>query len=487
MKERHERVHHESEREGRSTTFRMRLPTDAAGGARSRRSEKFHIATFGCRTNQADSASIRADFLDRDYVETGDWLEASVIVVNSCTVTHRSDQQVRQLVRRFRRGNPLARLIVTGCYAQRDSGSIARIAGVDAVVGNSHKSQLVQLSEHLGGPRERRLSPPSYPQPAAVFRQDFSQVGAAEWTPGDDPLKERTRPFVKIQDGCDAKCAYCIIPVVRGPSRSLAPQQILRHVRDLSARGFREVVLTGIHLGTYGMHLQPRFPLHRLLEGIVAIEGLGQMRLSSIEPMELSRRVIDLAANCGGKIAPHFHICLQSGCDRTLRKMLRPYRTARFAAIVEEIREKIPEAGIGTDIIVGFPGETEEDHQQSVDFVRRMPFTYLHVFPYSDRGGTPASQMRSKVDASTIKRRSREFRRISERKNRLFRRSFAGKRLSVLTLSEEKEGMRSALSGNYLKARVDVSIPANRIVVLEVAGEEDGYLLLRKPSSPRSS
>ncbi len=432
--------------------------------------EKFHIATFGCRTNQADSAALRQDFIDSAYRETAHARDADVIVVNSCTVTHRSDQQVRQLVRRFRRENPEARLLVTGCYAQRDAQSLARIPGVNAVVGNTHKSRLVQL----GGALPPR--PPSGSELAAIYLDDFSKVRQIDLTAATQ-TGGRTRPFVKIQDGCDAKCTYCIIPAVRGPSRSVPPQQILQQVRELVAQGFKEVVLTGIHIGTYGMHLQPRFPLDRLLETMLETPGLQRVRISSIEPMELSRRIIALAAESGGRIAPHFHICLQSGCDRTLRRMLRPYKTSRFASIVEEIRERLPEAGIGTDVIVGFPGETEDDHLESLDFVKRMPFTYLHVFPYSDRSGTAASAMREKVAPPDIQRRSRQFRRLSESKNRRFRHSFIGKSLSVLTLEQLQDGQRTSISSNYLKVKVDSAVAPNQILDVAPTRESGGYLV----------
>ncbi len=437
--------------------------------------KKFYIATFGCRTNQADSAAIREDLVSREFEETQECRQADVIVVNSCTVTHRSDQQVRQLTRSLRRQNPAARLVVTGCYAQRDPRSLARITGVDAVVGNSHKGDIGSIVSAF---ECEEIHPPDHGEIAAIYRDDFRSVAAMEMTPATE-TGGRTRPFVKIQDGCDAKCTYCIIPYVRGPSRSVPPQIVLRQLAQLVENGFKEVVLTGIHMGSYGVHLKPRYSLDRLLREIAAVPGLQRIRLSSIEPMQLSRRVIALAANCE-KIAPHFHICLQSGSDRILKKMLRPYKTSRFASIVEEIRRCIPDAAIGTDVIAGFPGESEEDHRQTLEFIGRMPFTYLHVFPYSDRSGTAASRLTEKVDSRTIKRRSKELRQISEDKNRAFRRRFLGQFLSVLTLSEKKDGMRTALSGNYLKAKLDPSMPSNQLVQARVVAEDpDGYQVLQ--------
>ena len=439
----------------------------------------FHIATFGCRTNQADTAALRDEFFQSSFEETDDSSRADVVVVNSCTVTHRSDQQVRQLVRRFRRRNPEAKLVVTGCYAQRSPRELASIPGVTAVVGNSHKGRLVQLTELVS------VNPAGFTELAPVYRDSFDGSRALEPSPARR-TGGRTRPFVKIQDGCDARCTYCIIPSVRGPGRSLPPDEVLGQVGRLVGLGFREIVLTGIHLGTYGRHLDPPFRLHRLLEELLQIEHLERLRLSSIEPMELSRKVVRIIQKSRGVIAPHFHICLQSGCNRTLKRMLRPYTVDRFAGLVEEIRSRIPEAGIGTDVIAGFPGEKEKEYRESRRFVERMPFSYLHVFPYSDRSGTVASQMGDKVATTTIRRRCRELRQISDSKNSQFRRGFIGERLSALTLDQMEAGRRSVITGNYLKGLANPSLEPNRIVTLKVVGEDDaGRLLLGDyPCSP---
>jgi threonylcarbamoyladenosine tRNA methylthiotransferase MtaB len=434
---------------------------------------KFYIATFGCRTNQADSAAIRQRFLHSSIEETHEHREADFIVLNTCTVTHRSDQQVRQLTRKMRRENRNAKIIVTGCYAQRDPGALADIVGVDAVIGNTHKGALVQISESLSAGYS---SPGVKDCEVPVFRDDFLENRSLESTPAEF-VGGKTRPYVKIQDGCDAKCAYCIIPEVRGPSRSVPPEKVLKQVRELIDAGFAELVLTGIHIGTYGMYLRPRYPLDRLLAEIVALPGLGRLRLSSIEPMELSQRVIELAA-ANDRIAPHFHICLQSGSDRILRRMLRPYNTERFARIVNRIRELIPDAGIGTDVIVGFPGETAEDHEETVRFLEHRPFTYVHVFPYSDRPGTRASGFGEKVESKLINVRSQELRELSLNKNAEFRRGFLGKRLSVLTLTEKRDGMREAVAGNYLKVKLDGQFEGNRLISGRVVRENGEHLVL---------
>ena len=437
--------------------------------------KKFHLATFGCRTNQADSAALRDDFLSQGYLETPAWRQARIIVVNSCTVTHRSDQQVRQLARKFSRGNPGAQIIVTGCYAQRDPQQLAEIPGVAVVVGNTHKHQLVEIAgTELAN---ERVLPPQYDDIARIYRDDFQKVRVLDSSAAAQP-GARTRPFVKIQDGCDSKCSYCIIPLVRGPSRSVPPGRILQQVRELVQLGFKEVVLTGIHLGTYGRYLKPCFSLDRLLARLTAIPGLARVRLSSIEPMELSDRVLQLAAE-SDKLAPHFHLCLQSGSESILKRMQRPYSISRFGSMVSQIHSSLPDAAIGTDVIVGFPGETDEDHKQTRAFVERMPFTYLHVFPYSDRPGTKATLLGQKVDPQVKQQRGRELRQISEEKNRAFRRRFLGRRLSVLTLTEDQGGMRDALSANYLRAQVPASVPPNQIIDGLVTQEQGNTLVLR--------
>jgi threonylcarbamoyladenosine tRNA methylthiotransferase MtaB len=251
---------------------------------------------------------------------------------------------------------------------------------------------------------------------------------------------------------------------------------IVDQVKSLLNKGFREIVLTGIHMGTYGLHMKPKVPLNTLIEKIINLSGKWRLRLSSIEPMQLSLKIIDQAAD-SEKIAPHFHICLQSGSDRLLKKMLRPYSTSRFASIVENIHKKIPHAGIGTDVISGFPGETDEDHRQTVEFLNELPFTYFHVFPYSDRSGTQASGLPGKVPSTIIRTRCQELRELSNQKNTKFRHSFIGNDVSVLTLSDTRNGLRESLSGNYLKVLVSESNPENALFKVKVTGEEEGFLL----------
>lgn len=435
------------------------------------RERTFYISTFGCRANQADSAALRLSLREAGYREIPGEDGAGLIVVNSCTVTRRSDQQVRQFIRRMRRRNPSARIVMTGCYAQRDPLNLAEKGLADLIIGNNRKQNLVEILENCpelesGRPEDR------------VFWEELDSGRSFDLDVGD-PGENQTRPQMKIQDGCSAACTYCIVPTVRGASRSVPPAEVLEGIRKYIGLGYREIVLTGIHLGIYGMNLVPRTSLAELLEEITRLPGLGQVRISSIEPMELSRRVIDLASG-SDKIAPHFHICLQSGSDRVLSSMGRPYSAAEFSELVHYVRERIPDAGIGTDVIAGFPGETEEDHNATVRFVRENPFTYLHVFPYSDRSGTPASMMAGKVPPDVVKTRSRELRELSARIRADFRSSMIGRDLRVLTLTSKVRGKRRALTGNYLEGLLPMATPGNLLLDCRPLRESAGYLVFEE-------
>jgi threonylcarbamoyladenosine tRNA methylthiotransferase MtaB len=417
---------------------------------------RFFICTFGCRCNQADSGAIRASLHRKGLQETASHIDADLLVVNSCTVTRRTDQQVRQAVRRFHRDNPGARLVVTGCYAERDPDALATIPGVSLTIGNADRERLADLLE------ESPLSPG-----VKVVR---SPLGGRDSHFAVSPCGtgEKTRPLVKLQDGCDAHCSYCIVPSVRGPGRSARPDDVVAEIRTLVAVGYREIVLTGVNLGAYGRKLEGAPTLLDLLRRILEIPGLGRLRLSSIEPMRFSSGIIGLAAG-NPSIAPHFHIPVQSGSDRILRRMRRPYTAARFLSLVESIREALPFCGIGTDVLVGFPGESEEDFQRTCDLVRRAPLTYLHVFPFSAREGTPAFSFAPRVHPSVIHQRVATLRSISREKSLAFRRSLIGRELPAITLAKE-EGMgdSTVLTENYIQARVAESLAANRLIAVRI-------------------
>jgi threonylcarbamoyladenosine tRNA methylthiotransferase MtaB len=418
---------------------------------------KFSVCTFGCRCNQADSAAIRESLCRHAMSETGNPRDADIVIVNTCTVTHRTDQQVRQAVRRFHRENPTARLIVTGCYAQRDPKALAAIPGVDLVVGNAER-------EHLHAILERSLDPSQEKIVHTPLNGDLDYV-----LPPMGHTGGKTRPLVKLQDGCDARCSYCIVPQVRGPGRSASPENVLAEIRSLVEAGFQEIVMTGVNLGTFGRKIKGHMHLIDLLRQVIEIPLLGRVRLSSIEPMLFEHAIIRLAA--GNPIfARHFHIPMQSGSDRILRLMRRPYRSAKVREIFQSIQMAIPDVGLGTDVLVGFPGETEDEFAQTCDLIQNSPLTYLHVFPFSPREGTEAFSLPGRLPSHMMKRRLDAIFEISRSKNLAFRRRFLGKVLPAITLAKEEDlGTSAVLTSNYIHVRIpDLAIPPNRLVDIRI-------------------
>ncbi|PYV14758.1 MAG: tRNA (N(6)-L-threonylcarbamoyladenosine(37)-C(2))-methylthiotransferase MtaB [Acidobacteria bacterium] len=416
----------------------------------------FFVHTFGCRCNQSDSAAIREQLARSRRSESGAAEDADLVVVNTCTVTHRTDRQVRQAVRRLRRVNPGARLVVTGCYAERDPSALASIPGVDLVVGNADKERIAELvdqAEAAGSETRGRIIRSPLDAARDYLVAPMSRTGG------------RTRPFVKIQDGCDAACSYCVIPAVRGPGRGARPEEILGEVRRLVEQGYQEIVLTGVHLGTYGTRFARPTSLAALLEDILATPRLGRLRLSSIEPMRFSREIVELAAGHEA-FARHFHIPMQSGSDRILRRMRRPYTAARFLELLGTIAERIPGVCLGTDAIVGFPGETDSDFERTCELVESSPLGYAHVFPFSAREGTDAWSLPHPVPLAVVRERARLLREITRRKNLAFRQRFAGQELPALTLAPEEEmGESVVLTDNYIQARTPgFDLPPNRLV-----------------------
>jgi threonylcarbamoyladenosine tRNA methylthiotransferase MtaB len=424
---------------------------------------KFFVCTFGCRCNQADSAAMRESLNRKSMNEAERPEDAGLVIVNTCTVTGRTDQQVRQALRKLHRENPEARLVVTGCYAERDPEALAAIPGVDLVIGNADRDRVADI----------------------LIADGFETTGRIIHSPLDAaqdclvaPMMEtggRTRPFIKLQDGCDARCSYCIVPFVRGPGRGARPEDVLGEVENLVRAGYQEIVLTGVNLGTYGRKMRPRTTLAQLLRRILENPELGRLRLSSIEPMRFSSEILQIAAG-DARFAPHFHIPLQSGSDRILRMMRRPYRSARFLDLLAQVHEALPDAGIGTDILVGFPGETEEDFAATCAIVGQSPLTYMHVFPFSPRAGTDAPGMGKLVPPPVVRERAGILRDISREKNLEFRRRFLGQSVPALTLAREEEmGQSVVLTENYIHARVpDTQIPPNRLVKVVIQKVEPG-------------
>jgi threonylcarbamoyladenosine tRNA methylthiotransferase MtaB len=405
--------------------------------------QRFHVHNFGCRASQADGAALEAALLDRGLSAAPCAVEADLVVLNSCTVTAFADEDVRKAVRRVHRENPEARILVTGCYAQRAPEEIAVLPGVAWVVGNSHKIQIPDIvSEPAEVPYHGEI------RVGDIFAQnDFLSA------PVEDASGDRTRPNLKIQDGCNNRCSFCIIPFVRGRSRSAPADQVVQQVRNLAAR-YREVVLSGINLGRWGK-------LTDLIRTLLAETAIERLRLSSVEPMDWSDDLLGLVAS-SPRIAKHVHAPLQSGSDRVLRRMHRKYRPQHYEQRIRKARAWMPDAAIGADVMAGFPGETDAEFEESRAFIESLPFTYLHVFTYSERPGTPAAECADQVPMEVRKERNRILRELGARKNLDFRNSMIGRNLSVVTLTE------GALSNNFLKVELASRRAANQMVDVNI-------------------
>jgi len=393
------------------------------------------IATLGCKTNQFESAAMEERLREAGYQIIPFEEGADLVVVNTCTVTAATDSQSRNLIRRARRLNFDCRVIVTGCYAQIDPAAIGAIPGVAMVIGNDEKKDLLR---YLAEEHEAQL----------VAVED-NRHGRGQLPLSLSSFTERSRAFVQIQSGCDAFCSYCIIPYARGSSRSLPVDEVLRQVRKLADHGFPEVVLTGIHMGAYGKDLNPETNLLDLVRMIEDQVDIPRLRLGSIEPTEIPDGLIELMAS-SDKICPHLHIPLQSGDSAVLRRMNRHYDTVFFHRLIERIHDRLPEAAIGLDVIAGFPGETEEEFENTRRLLESLPISHLHVFPYSRRPGTPAATMPDQVSGDIAKERCSVLRALGERKNRRFAEQFIGRVLEGIGEGGERDGWGRGLARNYL-------------------------------------
>ncbi len=411
----------------------------------------FTIQNFGCRATQADGAALASALEARGLAAAAE--APDLVILNTCTVTAAADADVHKTVNRVRREHPGSRILITGCYAQRAPEELAKLPGVDWVVGNSHKTQIPEI-----------VLAPTYHGQIAVgdvsAPQDFFSL------PIQDSGTERSRPNLKIQDGCSNRCSFCIIPSVRGNSRSAQPEWVLEQVRRLSV-DYREVVLTGINLGRWGREWGQGRQLVRLLRDLLEGTQIDRLRLSSVEPMDFSDELLELMAG-SPRIAQHVHAPLQSGSDGVLRRMYRKYRPRHYEDRLRKARALMPEAAIGADVMVGFPGESEAEFEESRQFIESLPLTYLHVFTYSERPGTRAAAMADQVPMEVRKERNRVLRELSAAKNLEFRRRMVGRTLSVVTL----EGDRG-LSSNYVAVKLGQARPANQLVDVRVDGLTD--------------
>ena len=464
------------------------------------------MQNFGCRATQADGAALERQLTTQGLAQAGSPPEADVVVLNTCTVTAAADQDARASIRRIHRENPNAKIVVTGCYAQRAPQEIAALPGVTWVVGNSHKHRVAEIAatnkftsdvqaralkdyngepgisaykfqEHLPQnfiPLETvSLSTPAFTLVGDIFAH--TELIAAPVFTGDT-IAEKTRPNLKVQDGCDNRCSFCIIPSVRGQSRSMHLDRVIEEANALVATGYREIVLSGINLGRWGRDLHPQQRFEQLVRALLEHTDIEKIRISSVEPMDWSDDLVALIAG-SPRIAKHAHVPLQSGSDRILRRMHRKYRPWHYAEKIRKIREAMPDAAIGADVMVGFPGESDELFEESRSFIEHLPFTYLHAFTYSSRPGTPSAAMPDQVPVHTARERNRVLRELAAQKNRGFRQSFVGKTLEVITLQAGGDGWTEALSDNYLKVKLRGGHAPNQILRPQMTAASDDALI----------
>ncbi len=440
----------------------------------------FYVENFGCRATQADGAAIERQFIERGLARAEDPQSAGVVVLNTCTVTASADQDVRSSIRRIHRQNPGCQIVVTGCYAQRAPQELANIAGVSWVVGNSHKHQIGGLLDEaacgssgfvalgaVGAPTK-----PEGPTSGILVGDIFAHTELMAAPVFDaDTGSEKTRPNLKVQDGCNNRCSFCIIPSVRGRSRSLPITDVVREVNGLVANGYREIVISGINLGRWGRDLGQPSKFAAMVRTILDETSLEKLRISSVEPMDWTDELIELCAS-SPRIAKHAHIPMQSGSDRVLRLMHRKYRPWHYAEKVQKIRAAMPTAAIGADVMVGFPGETDADFDETRSFIASLPMTYLHVFTFSARPGTPAAAMPGQVHPQVMKERNRVLRELAAAKKREFQEQFIGKAVQAITLTNFDGHRTEALTDNYQKMWVEGRHEANGWLFAMVKGIE---------------
>jgi len=431
--------------------------------------KKVALHTLGCKLNFSETSTIGNQFLDKGFEIIDFWKsvdspkeKADIYFFNTCTVTENAEKEFRQLVRRALRQNPDAFVIAAGCYAQLRPEEISQISGVDAVIGSKEKFKLFSILNNF---KKKNLAC-IYVSPT----EDLNEFGPARST--DPNIIERTRAFLKIQDGCDYKCSFCTIPLARGLSRSMKPEDAVDDLKKLIDKGYKEIILTGVNVGDYGKAYD--INLYQLLLRLVEVPGNFRIRISSIEPNLLTEEIIDLTAS-HEKMCKHFHIPLQSGSSKILRLMQRRYKASYYQNLIYRVKEKINNAGIGVDVIVGFPGETEEDFLQTYYFLQDLPISYLHVFTYSERRDIKGINLDGTVDVFERRKRNNMLRMLSERKKNIFYRQMIGDELEVLFENENHDGQMKGFSSNYIRVSNEFnSNLVNEFCTVKISSACDG-------------
>ena len=398
---------------------------------------KVALVTLGCKVNQYESNAMAQKFIDNNYEICNIEDSPDIIIVNTCTVTNIADRKSRQLLRKVKEENPKAIVVACGCYVQVAKDKIDEIEEIDISIGNSEKKDIVQIVENYVYQKEKINS---------IFdinkEKDFSEMGAVTYT-------EKTRATIKIQDGCNNFCTYCLIPYARGRVRSRKKENIIKEVEEVVKNGIQEIVITGIHIASYGLEYEENYKLIDLLEELNKIEGLKRIRLGSLEPSLITEEFTNRLSKLN-KICNHFHLSLQSGCDETLKRMNRKYTIKEFREVAERLRSYFKDANLTTDIIVGFPGETNEEFEKTYEFLKEIKFYKMHVFKYSPREGTPASKMQNQIDGKTKEERSQKLIELSDKNQEEYNIKYFSEPQEVL-FEEQKDGIWTGYTTNYVK------------------------------------
>lgn len=404
---------------------------------------KIAFYTLGCKVNQADTASMENLFLRSGHQLVSFDGEADVYIINTCVVTNTGQRKSRQTIHRAIRKNPNALIVVTGCYPQTAAEEVKAIAGVDMIIGNQERAQIVQLVEERLAHRQTDTLDAVHKLTASTA---FEEMAAGDIT-------DKTRAFLKIQEGCNQFCTYCIIPYARGPLRSRSLESIRTETQRLISAGFKEIVLIGIHLGCYGKENPDGPTLYDAVKTVLDVPGVQRLRLGSLESVEVEPRLLTLMQE-DARFCRHLHLPLQSGCDKTLQAMHRPYTTAKFKTLLADIKTKVPDIAITTDVIVGFPGETEADFETTCKFAESCGFSKMHIFPFSARKGTPAEKFAGAVTEAVKKERADILGRIDETMHKTFLQAMVGQKTEVLFEQPAGEDYFEGLTGNYQRVFV---------------------------------
>lgn len=431
---------------------------------------KIAFYTLGCKVNQADTASMEEIFRGAGYQVVGFGEQADVYLINTCVVTNTGQRKSRQIINRAVRSQPLSLVVVTGCYPQTAPEEVRAIEGVDVIIGNQERGRIVELVEEA---LEHKHTEILDNVQQMTVDTSFEELGVGTET-------DKTRAFLKIQEGCNQYCTYCIIPYARGPLRSRSLESIRTEVGKLVAAGYKEVVLIGIHLGCYGKELQKQgqqITLYDAVQAALSVEGVRRLRLGSLESVEVEPRLLQLMAT-EARLLHHLHLPLQSGCDNVLKAMHRPYDTAKFAGLLKEIKEKVPDVAITTDIIVGFPGETEDDFEETLDFARQCGFAKMHIFPYSKRKGTPAEKFPAQVEESVKQERAARLASLDNLMQHEELQRWVGREVEVLFEQPVDAEHIEGLCGAYVRVVVAASEAlCGEIACVRITGMQDDWLV----------